>query len=378
MSAVEVVQVTKRYGDVLALDRVGLALDQGQLLAVLGPSGCGKTTLLRCIAGFEQIEHGRITLGGRVVALPGVHLPAHRRQVAVVPQDGALFPHLSVSDNVGFGLGRGAGRRGRVSACLEMVGLAGLGDRMPHQLSGGQQQRVAVARALAPRPPLVLLDEPFSALDASLRADLRRDVRTALREDGATALLVTHDQGEALSVADRVAVMRDGRILQVGSPAEVYRRPVDAWVARFVGDAMLLPVVAGSDGGSPTCALGPVHVSAGPSGWSERAVVLVRPEQVRMARAGVPAGHASAGGVPGVPASAVGVPGVPATVRRVAYHGHDAVVGLDLDDATPVLVRVADGPDAAVRPGDRVRLWVEDGVQAYSSQVFEAGTYALG
>ncbi|MDQ3358002.1 MAG: ABC transporter ATP-binding protein, partial [Actinomycetota bacterium] len=149
MSAVEVVQVTKRYRDVLALDRVGLALDRGQLLAVLGPSGCGKTTLLRCIAGFEQIEHGRITLGGRVVALPGVHLPAHRRQVAVVPQDGALFPHLSVTDNVGFGLGRGAGRRGRVSACLEMVGLGGLGDRMPHQLSGGQQQRVAVARALA-------------------------------------------------------------------------------------------------------------------------------------------------------------------------------------------------------------------------------------
>jgi iron(III) transport system ATP-binding protein len=179
---------------------------------------------------------------------------------------------------------------------------------------------------------------------------------------------VTHDQGEALSVADRVAVMRDGRILQVGSPAEVYRRPVDAWVARFVGDAMLLPVVAGSGGASPTCALGPVHVSAGPTGWSERAVVLVRPEQVRMARAGVPAG----------PASAVGVPGVPATVRRVAYHGHDAVVGLDLDDATPVLVRVTDGPDAAVRPGDRVRLWVEDEVQAYSSQVFEAGTYALG
>jgi iron(III) transport system ATP-binding protein len=363
VSAVEVVQVTKRYGDVLALDRVGLALDQGQLLAVLGPSGCGKTTLLRCIAGFEQIEHGRITLAGRVVALPGVHLPAYRRQVAVVPQDGALFPHLSVSDNVGFGLGRGAGRRGRVSACLEMVGLGGLGDRMPHQLSGGQQQRVAVARALAPRPPLVLLDEPFSALDASLRADLRRDVRTALREDGATALLVTHDQGEALSVADRVAVMRDGRILQVGSPAEVYRRPVDAWVARFVGDAMLLPVVADSGGGSPTCALGAVHVSAGPTGWSERAVVLVRPEQVRMARAGVPAGT---------------VPGVPATVRRVAYHGHDALVGLDLDDATPVLVRVADGPDVAVQAGDRVRLWVEDEVQAYSSQVFEAGTYALG
>src|SRR5690606_9421826 len=148
-------------------------------------------------------------------------------------QDAALFPHLDVADNIGFGLARGPERRRRIDQCLDLVGLGGLGSRMPHELSGGQQQRVAVARALAPRPPLVLLDEPFSALDASLRAELRRDVRAALLEDGATAMLVTHDQGEALSMADRVAVMRDGRIRQLGTPEEVYRRPADAWVARF-------------------------------------------------------------------------------------------------------------------------------------------------
>ena len=242
--AVSVADLGASYGEGPVLEGVQFDLEPGELLAVLGPSGCGKTTLLRCLAGFERIESGRISLAGSVVALPRVHVPAHRRHVAVVPQDGALFPHLSVAENVGFGLRRRRpGRMARIQECLELVDLAGHGERMPHELSGGQQQRVALARAMAPRPPLILLDEPFGALDASLRSGLRRDVRQALKEDGATAVLVTHDQSEALSMADRAAVMRAGRLRQLGTPDEVYAHPADAWVAAFVGEASLLPLL---------------------------------------------------------------------------------------------------------------------------------------
>ncbi len=194
---------------------------------------------------------------------PAWLMPPHRRRVGIVPQEGALFPHLSVFDNVAYGLDRTGRRDGRVEAVLALVGLEGLAGRMPHQLSGGQQQRVAVARALAPRPPVVLLDEPFSALDAALRADLRRDVRDALRADGATAVLVTHDQNEALSVADDVAVMRDGRIVQGGPPADVYRQPTDPWVAAFVGESVWL--TATIEGTTAKTALGSI-----PS-WESRA-----------------------------------------------------------------------------------------------------------
>ena len=175
MTDVAINRVGKSFGPVRALQGVDLSMRSGEFVAVLGPSGCGKTTLLRCVAGFEQIDEGRIALGGRLVALPGVHVPPHRRHVAVVPQEGALFPHLDVAGNVAYGLRRGRkDRAARVEQCLQLVGLGGYGARMPHELSGGQRQRVAVARALAPRPPLVLLDEPFSALDASLRSELRR------------------------------------------------------------------------------------------------------------------------------------------------------------------------------------------------------------
>ena len=217
--------VAKAFGRTQALAGLDLSVSFGALVAVLGPSGCGKTTMLRCIAGFERIDSGEITLDGRLVAGGRVHVPAHRRRVAVVPQEGALFPHLSVGDNVAYGLDRTARRSGRVAEVLALVGLAGFEQRMPHELSGGQQQRVAVARALAPRPPLVLLDEPFSALDASLRIEVRADVREALRADNATAILVTHDQDEALSTADQVTVMRADvpcrpgrRSMSIGNP----------------------------------------------------------------------------------------------------------------------------------------------------------------
>lgn len=330
--AVEIVEVGKAFGTVRALDHVSLLLDEGEFLAVLGPSGCGKTTLLRCMAGFERIDQGRIALGGRAVALPGIHLPPHRRHVAVVPQEGALFPHLSVAENIGFGLSdRSAGRRGRrsgtraarVEECLELVGLSGLGARMPHELSGGQQQRVSLARALAPRPPLVLLDEPFSALDASLRVELRRDVRAALREAGATAILVTHDQGEALSMADRVAVMREGQIRQVGTPEEVYATPVDAWVAGFVGEADLvdLPAPGPQDRrGRVETPLGPVEVVGDELPCTH---LVIRPEQVVLGR----------GGVAGV-------------VRAVDFHGHDALVTVELAGCKMVHARTGAHPPA--------------------------------
>jgi iron(III) transport system ATP-binding protein len=341
MASLAVRGVRKRFGPVRALDGVDLDVPEGALTAVLGPSGCGKTTLLRCIAGFERVEAGQITVGFRTVTGPGVHVAPERRRVAIVPQEGALFPHLSVAANVAYGL-RGAARRGgRVDEVLALVGLSGLGDRMPHALSGGQQQRVAVARALAPRPPLVLLDEPFNALDAGLRAEVRRDVREALRADRATAVLVTHDQAEALSMADQVAVMRDGRIVQQGTPAEVYGNPVDPWVGHFVGEAVVLP--ARMAGGVATTALGALPVSPAPAGAG---TVLVRPEQVE---------------VLAVPATGA----VTATVIRQDFFGHDALLALRLDNGTQVRARVFHLAEPGLVPGARVGLRVRGPVLAY-------------
>lgn len=333
----------KAYRPVAALAGVDLAVPAGSVTAVLGPSGCGKTTLLRCVAGFARLDAGEILVGDRRVAGPGQHAPPERRRVAVVPQEGALFPHLSVAGNVGYGLDRGQRRSGRVDEVLALVGLAGLGARMPHQLSGGQQQRVAVARALAPRPRLVLLDEPFNGLDAGLRVEVRRDVRAALRADGATAVLVTHDQGEALSVADQVAVMRAGRILQCAPPAQVYRSPADSWVADFVGEAVLLP--AQVQNGLATTPLGTLSIPPGPAGPGA-ALVLIRPEQVEV-----------------LPAPTDGT--VAATVAGQDFFGHDALLALDLDGGTRVSARLFDVASHRFEVGNRVGLRVRGPVLAY-------------
>jgi len=228
------------------VDGVDLDVADGELIALVGPSGCGKSTLLRGIAGLEPVD-GQVVVAGRDVSA----LPPERRHVGLVFQDHALFPHLRVEQNLAFGV-RGLSRYERstlVGELLELVRLPGVGRRFPHELSGGEQQRIALARALAPRPPVVLLDEPFANLDASLRDELRADVVAALRARGTSAVLVTHDRDEALQLGDRVAVMRDGRILQVGAPESVYETPVDRFVAAFLGDAAFLPVGDNGDSG---------------------------------------------------------------------------------------------------------------------------------
>ncbi|MBO4210484.1 ABC transporter ATP-binding protein [Micromonospora echinofusca] len=345
MSALSVRDAEKAWGPVRALAGVSIEVPTGSLVAVLGPSGCGKTTLLRCVAGLERLDAGAITVDDRRVAGPGVHVPTHRRRIALVPQEGALFPHLSVADNVGYGLDRAARRSGRVAEVLDLVGLADHGDRMPHQLSGGQQQRVALARALAPRPSLILLDEPFSALDAGLRAGLRRDVRAALRADGATAVLVTHDQAEALSLADEVVVMRSGRVVQAGTPTAVYRTPADPWVAAFVGEAVLLPGTAHRDAVTTAAGTLPVLPSARVGERETPVTVLIRPEQVRLA----------AGGTAGT---------VTGTVARYEFHGHDTLTVVRLADGTELAARSLDDTEQ-FRPGATVGLRVGGAVLAW-------------
>ena len=328
MSRVEVQGLTKTFGTVDALRGVELDVPAGDLLAVLGPSGCGKTTLLRIIAGFERQDAGTVMLDG----VPVADRP-ERRRIGIVPQEGALFPHLDVAGNVGFGVAREE-RRARVEEMLELIGMSGLGARRPDQLSGGQQQRVAVARALAPKPAVVLLDEPFTALDAGLRASLRGQVAALLRSTRTTAMLVTHDQVEALSMADTVAVMRDGAIVQTGSPAEVYARPADLETAKFLGDAVVL--AGDAKAGVIQTSLGPIGVGAqhGP------VTVVLRPEQL------VRDDNAS----------------LRATVVGFTFHGHDAFVSLEVGGQ----VVVARWPaSTATRVGDLVGVRVVGDAVAY-------------
>ncbi len=315
MSALTVTGLTKSYGRTPVLTGVDLHVPEGTTTALLGPSGCGKTTLLRVVAGFDDPDAGTVELGGRVVAGAGRGVPARSRGIGFVPQEGGLFPHLSVAGNVAFGLPRRLRRdRSRVAGLLALVGLdAALADRAPHQLSGGQQQRVALARALAPEPALVLLDEPFSSLDAALREDTRRAVADALRATGATAVLVTHDQAEALSTADQVAVVRGGTLAQLADPHTLYREPADLEVAAFVGEAVVLDGVAA--GGRVTCELGEVGLARPCPDGPVR--VLLRPEQLRLTTG----------------------PGTRARVRGVDFHGHDARVELELPSGLRVGAR---------------------------------------
>ncbi|MGI8439328.1 MAG: ABC transporter ATP-binding protein [Thermoleophilaceae bacterium] len=327
--------VSKAYGSVRAVEDLSLDVRPGELFAVLGPSGCGKTTLLRLLAGFERPDSGEISVGGTRVAGPGGFVAPERRRIGMVFQDYALFPHLSVAANVAFGLPRG--ERGRARRTLELVGLQHKAERFPHHLSGGERQRVALARALAPEPAVVLLDEPFSSLDASLRADLRREVELILRDAGATAVLVTHDQEEALSLADRLGVMRDGRLVQVGAPEEVYARPVDRWAAGFLGDVNLLSGVA--RGGAVQTELGSLDLSGGVSSAEGAVRVAVRPEHLELL----------AGRTPN------------AEVTSREFRGHDVLYRLRHEGGRTVLVQLpslelhAVGARVFVRPARAAR-----------------------
>ena len=331
-AAIDVDALRKRFGTAEVLRGVGLAVPPGGVLAVLGPSGCGKTTLLRTISGLERPDAGTIRLDGRVVAGPGAHVPPERRRVGMVFQDWALFPHLTVAQNVGYGLPRGERKGRRVDEVLEMVGLDGLGGRHPGTLSGGQQQRVALARALAPRPAVLLLDEPFSNLDATLRTQVRAEVARLLAELAVTAVFVTHDQDEAFLLGDEVAVMRDGLVAQQATPAELYARPTTPWVASFVGDANL--VGGRADGRSAATPLGTLPLGTAADGDVQ---VLVRPEELTLDE------PPAAGNGDRVPDDAGGVLG---RVAHREFYGHDTVY----------LVQPPDGPPVRVRAGARPRF----------------------
>jgi iron(III) transport system ATP-binding protein len=335
MSVIEIHSVAKRFGATSVLSDVELEVPAASITAVLGASGSGKTTLLRLIAGFERLDAGTITIGGRVVDDGNRTVRSQHRGVGYVPQDGALFPHLTVMGNVGFGLRRG--ERSGVAELLDVVGLGGLARRYPHQLSGGQQQRVALARALAIRPSVVLLDEPFSSLDASMRGEVRRDVARILKETDTTTVLVTHDQDEALALADQVAVLDGGRMIACAEPRALYLDPPDLDAARSIGEANVL--AANTHGDQASCALGTVKLGThGGPGIDGPSRVLLRPEQLKL--------HLQAT-----------VSGTPARVVEFQYYGHDALAYLRLDhlDQEPLLAQVSG--DLVLAPGQQV--WVE-------------------
>jgi iron(III) transport system ATP-binding protein len=271
--------VTKRFGTATAVSSAELCVERGEFLALLGPSGCGKTTLLRLIAGFERPDAGEVWLEGRLVAGAGAWTRPERRRVGFVFQDYALFPHLTVAENVGFGLARRERRRRRADV-LKLVGLGGYERRYPHELSGGQQQRVALARALAPSPSLVLLDEPWSNIDPLLRHSMRDDLGAILREAGITVVLVTHDREEAFSIADRIALMLDGSIVQAGTAEQVYYDPADAWVAAFGGAGNLVP--GRVEDGLVETLVGRFRVANGGKAQRGSVRALIRPELLEL------------------------------------------------------------------------------------------------
>lgn len=339
-----IVDIHKRFRSTTVLDGVDLDVSAGTITAILGTSGSGKTTLLRIIAGFERADRGAILVGESILEDRRHHVPVARRRVSYVAQEGNLFPHHDVAANIGFGLRRGEQRRDRVAELVALMDLKDLEKRYPHQLSGGQQQRVALARALAVRPDIVLLDEPFASLDARLRSSIRSDVRDALHATGATAILVTHDQSEALAFADRVAVIRGGSIAQYASPAELITSPIDPDLALFLGEATILD--GELSGGRVTTPLGQFDVRPPIPTTAMRVSVLVRPDQVVLE-------VSDSGPVSG-------------TVVRSEFHGTSALTSVKVDGAgqsTVVIsrslshVQLAAGTIVRVRIHGQVHIW---------------------
>ncbi|XOV87721.1 MAG: ABC transporter ATP-binding protein [Pseudomonadota bacterium] len=324
----EVRQADVAIGGHRIVENLSLGLAPGTIACLLGPSGCGKTTLLRAIAGFVETVAGDIRIDGEVVSAPGVMVPVERRNVGMVFQDFALFPHLSVAANIGFGIAR-AGREARVLEVATMLGIADLLEAFPHRLSGGQQQRVAVARAMAPRPQILLLDEPFSGLDIELREQIARDIRGVLKKEGITAMLVTHNQAEAFAMADEVGIMRSGRLLQWGSPRDLYYRPALREVANFIGEGRFLPGHVLADG-VITTALGRFsRPEIGPADAGRVVDVLIRPDMVELVEEGE----------------------VQARVREALFRGAQTAALLELPGGLEVLALVPGGLPLTV--GDR-------------------------
>jgi iron(III) transport system ATP-binding protein len=349
MSGLAVSDLHKSFGTHSVLAGLDLEVPAGSLTAILGSSGSGKTTLLRLLAGFEAPDRGTLRIGGRIVDADGLHVRPEHRRIGYVPQEGALFPHLTVEANVGFGLARAARRRG-VGDLLDMVGLLDLARRYPHQLSGGQQQRVALARALAVKPEIVLLDEPFASLDSHMRASVREEVGKILRESSTTTLLVTHDQDEALSLADLVAVLRDGKIAQCSTPQDLYARPVDDELARFVGDANLIGgILHGTLVDTPLGEL-PAHWQGEPLPSRCPVTILIRPEQIELQ----PADDEN---------------GLAGQIVRAGYHGHDAVLHVQISqEHTERLLIVRAPGDIQLSPGANVKLSARGPVLVWPTQ----------
>jgi iron(III) transport system ATP-binding protein len=352
MADLSIRHLGKAFGGGVVLRDVSLDVASGALIAVLGASGSGKTTLLRLIAGFERPDQGEIRIGGELVASSTRFVRAERRGIGYVAQEGALFPHLSVADNITFGLPRAERRRRhRVAELLALVGLPpAYAGRAPQALSGGEQQRVALARALAAEPKLLLLDEPFSALDAGLRAETREAVASAIAAAGATAILVTHDQDEALSMGAEVGVLQNGVLAQMCKPQALYHDPATPELADFVGDAVFFPGIAKA--GSVQCALGQLRLAkAGISGPVE---VMIRPEQIKLSQTQLAAS-------------------VPASIEHVTFYGHDAVLRLTVampeGGAPPPAVTARIFSQAVPERGSKVWLRVEGEVVAYAAPV---------
>ena len=327
----------KHFAGVPAACGVDLSVVEGRFLALLGPSGCGKTTVLRMLAGLETPDRGTIHMTGREVFGPSGSMPPDQRRIGMVFQEYALFPHMSIEKNVAYGLPRGDARNERVDDVLRLVGLEHLHHRMPHELSGGQQQRVALARALAPGPSVILLDEPFSNLDAALRMRVRADVRSILKQAGVTAIFVTHDQEEALSLADEVAVMLDGKVHQTGSPHHIYLHPATHQVATFLGDANFLP--GRGTGLHVECELGRLPTVRPFDGEGE---VMFRPEDLQVERR-----HDGE-----------------ATVEAVEYFGHDQLLRIALPSGTSLKSRLL-GSRNTFHVGEKVALHMDVPVNVF-------------
>jgi iron(III) transport system ATP-binding protein len=335
MTSLSISHLTVNLGNRTIISDLSFDLAQGEIASLLGPSGCGKTTLLRAIAGLIQPTSGTIRFGSQLVGVSSVVLPPHKRGTGYVPQQGALFPHLNVAKNIAFGLDRNTYTKSEITEItqemLGLIGMKGMDERLPSQLSGGQQTRVALARALAIKPKLILLDEPFSALDAVLREELRTEVVGLLRELGSTAILVTHDREEALVSSDRVILMRDGKVAQNGTPEEVYETPISPEIAASTGDVLILPAEQSANGQTL------YSLSQDGASQSARAAgyVVIRPEEIRVSTS---AAH-----------------GIEGSLVHIDYYGHDAMLTVNVaQSSTPIKARVAGPADFTV--GQKVYL----------------------